>query len=152
MLTRENFTGRACRRNARNRRTTAGILMIIVTDRMLWSYSSSTSTLPRNKRVIARCQEMTLMGSKPWFSSNVCAVSIPVEVMVAPLAPAPNLILKTTFKNGTDDHAVFACRATAGYAREGRVGRWASRVSAPLARDGLGARNACTRRDDRAAR
>ena len=30
-----------------------------------WSYSSSTSTLPRNKRLIARCQEMTLIGSKP---------------------------------------------------------------------------------------
>ena len=29
------------------------------------SYSSSTSTLPRNKRLIARCQEITLIGSKP---------------------------------------------------------------------------------------
>ena len=36
MLTRENFTGRAWRRNARSRRTTAGILMTIVTERMLW--------------------------------------------------------------------------------------------------------------------
>src|SRR6188768_3252908 len=76
MLTRENFTGRAWRRNARSRRTTAGTLMIKLTEWTSRSYSSSTSTLPRNKRLIARCHEITLMGSKPWFSRRVCAESI----------------------------------------------------------------------------
>src|SRR5512134_528535 len=71
MLTRENLTGLAWRRNARRSRTTAGILITRLTDRTLWSYSSITSTLPRNRRVIARCQEMTLIGSKPWDRSSV---------------------------------------------------------------------------------
>jgi hypothetical protein len=63
MLTRENLTGLWCRRNARRSRTTAGILMTMVTERTSWAYSSTTSTLPRNKSVIARCHEMILIGS-----------------------------------------------------------------------------------------
>src|SRR3990167_7105912 len=109
MLTRENFTGRVWRRNARSRRTTAGTLITRLTARSSWSYSSITSTLPRNSSEIARCHELTLIGSNPWFSSRVCAVSIdpPLpSILAPPLRPSSagfgrGARLKTIFKNGT---------------------------------------------------
>ena len=60
-LMRENFTPRLLR-TARSRRTTAGILIVKVTDRMSSSYSSTTSTFPSKSIVIARCQLTTRCG------------------------------------------------------------------------------------------
>ena len=61
-LMRENFTPRRRPRTARSKRTTAGILMVMLTDRMSSSYSSSTSTLPSKSISTARRQVMTLCG------------------------------------------------------------------------------------------
>ena len=66
--------------------------MMRFTDRMSRSYSSRTSTLPRNSRLIARCHEITLIGSNPWLSSKVCALVIEkpgANVASAPPAATP---------------------------------------------------------------
>src|SRR6266545_2689664 len=81
MLTRENLTGCRRRRKTRSRRTTAGTLMTTVTDRTVQSYSSSTSTFPRARRVSARCHETTLIGSYAWLRTSV-RESVVVEVYV----------------------------------------------------------------------
>ena len=46
-----------------NNRTTLGALIAIDTDRMWWSYSSMTSTLPRKNMPMAFCHEITRKGS-----------------------------------------------------------------------------------------
>jgi hypothetical protein len=51
-------------RKYRSRRTTAGARIANVTERISWSYSSTTSTFPRNQRLTAFCQEMMRIGSK----------------------------------------------------------------------------------------
>ena len=65
MLTRENFTGLAWRRNARSRRTTAGTLMIEAHRADVAVVLLEHLDLAEEQSVIARCQEMTLIGSKP---------------------------------------------------------------------------------------
>src|SRR5689334_4864671 len=75
MFTRENFTGLAWRRNALRSRTTAGTLMTSDIARISVSYSSTTSTLSRVRSVIARCQEMILIGSYPCESRSVRVAS-----------------------------------------------------------------------------
>jgi hypothetical protein len=58
---RESFTLRLPR-TARSSRTTAGILITSVTERMSSSYSSTTSALPSNYIKTARCQLMIRCG------------------------------------------------------------------------------------------
>ena len=51
---------------------TDGILTAKVTERISRSsYSSTTSTLPRNKRLMARCHETRATGSYPVLRTRV---------------------------------------------------------------------------------
>src|SRR5512146_3275216 len=86
MFTRENFTAALRRRNARRSRTTAGALMMMVDVWMPQSYSSRTSTLPRVRRVRARCQETTLTGSYAWLRTRVRCSAVMAAPFCRPLA------------------------------------------------------------------